>query len=78
MTEILTIGEKGQIVIPKKVRESLHMEKGTKLMLTEEKDRIIIRAIVPDEEKYALLMLSEASLKKIWDNPYDKRWDDVL
>lgn len=35
---------------------------------------------IDDERKESIdwMMLAEKSLKKLWDNPYDKRWDDVL
>ena len=29
-------------------------------------------------EKHLLMLLSESSLKKTWNNKYDERWDDVL
>ncbi|MBS3168686.1 AbrB/MazE/SpoVT family DNA-binding domain-containing protein [Candidatus Woesearchaeota archaeon] len=78
MTEIVTMGEKGQIVIPKKIRKEFKMEKGTKLIIIEEKDRLIIKPIKIDEEDYFWLLSGENSLNKTWDNEYDKRWDDVL
>ena len=77
MTEVITVGEKGQIVIPKKIRESLKIGKGTKLIVSEDKDKITIKPVKLDE-KHMLMLLSESSLKKTWDNPYDERWDDVL
>ena len=77
MPEVVTVGEKGQIVIPKKIRKELKIEKGTKLIITEDKDKITIKPVKLDE-KHILMLLSETSLKKTWDNPYDERWDDVL
>ena len=77
MPEVVTVGEKGQIVIPKKMRDDLKIEKGTKLIVSEDKDKITIKPVKLDE-KHILMLLSETSLKKTWDNPYDERWDDVL
>jgi len=77
MTEVITVGEKGQIVIPKKLRDEFHINKGTKLLLSEEKDKIVIKPVTLEED-HVLLLLSEISLKKVWDNKYDQRWDDVL
>ena len=77
MTDIITVGEKGQIVIPKKIREELKIIKGTKLIITEDKDKISIKPIKIDE-RHLLMLLSETSLKKAWNNKYDERWDDVL
>ncbi|MBI2541882.1 AbrB/MazE/SpoVT family DNA-binding domain-containing protein [Candidatus Woesearchaeota archaeon] len=78
MTELITVGEKGQIVIPKKIRDGLKIEKGTKLLVSEDKEKITIKPIVKLDEKHLFMLLSETSLKKTWDNPYDERWDDVL
>ncbi len=77
MTELVTVGEKGQIVIPKKIRDYLKIEKGTKLLISEDVDKITIKPVKLDE-KHILMLLSETSLKKTWDNPYDERWDEVL
>ncbi len=77
MTEIITVGEKGQVVIPKKFRDELKLVKGTKLLVVEEKDKITLKP-VRLEDKHALLLLSEASLRNVWDNKHDQRWDDVL
>ena len=77
MTELITVGEKGQIVIPKKMRDFFKIGKGSKLLISEDKDRITIKP-VKVSEKHLLMLLSETSLKKTWDNPYDERWDDVL
>ncbi len=76
-TEIITLGEKGQIVIPKKMRIHLKLDKGTKLTINEEKGKLLLQPIT-FKSKHAWALLSEQSLKKVWDNPYDERWDDVL
>ncbi len=76
-TEVISIGEKGQIVIPKKMRDDLRLTKGTKLLITEENDKIAIKPITLDE-KHLFMLFSETSLKKVWDKKYDPRWDDVL
>lgn len=77
MKDLLTVGEKGQIVIPKKFREDLKIKKGTKLLISEDNDNLVIKPVKLDE-KHILMLLSESSLKKTWDNKYDKRWDNVL
>ncbi|GEM_PF-2755546 len=46
-------------------------------MVSEGKGKIAIQPIKFDE-KHMLMLLSEISLKKEWQNPYDERWDDVL
>ena len=77
MTDVITVGEKGQIVIPKSIREEFKINKGTKLLISEDKEKITIKP-VKLSEKHILMLLSETSLKKAWDNAYDERWDDVL
>jgi len=37
---------------------------------------MIIKPIILDE-KQLLIVLSESSLKKLWDNKYDERWDKI-
>jgi len=39
---------------------------------------IFVKAERKLDEKNILMLLSENSLKKTWDNPYDERWDEVL
>ena len=43
MTEIITVGEKGQIVIPKKIRNDFNIQKGTKLIIKEEGEKVILK-----------------------------------
>jgi len=76
-TDIVSVGEKGQIVIPKKMRNDLKIEKGTKLVVVEEKDKLVIKKISLDEDSLWMLV-GEETLKKTWDNKYDERWNDVL
>ncbi len=75
--EIVNVGEKGQIVIPQKIRENFKIEKGTKLIISEKEDKLILKKISLREDNMWMLV-GEETLKKTWDNKYDKRWDDVL
>lgn len=77
MTEIITVGEKGQIVIPKKIRNDFNIQKGTKLIIKEEGEKVILKPIKLTETELFMLA-SEESLKKTWDNKYDSKWDEVL
>jgi AbrB family looped-hinge helix DNA binding protein len=77
MAEVINVGEKGQIVIPKKFRDDLKIGKGTKLIIVEEKNRLVIKKVSLDEDNLWMLV-GEETLKDTWDNPYDERWDDVL
>ena len=77
MADVIAVDEKGQIVIPKKIREDFKIIKGVKLLVTEENGKIVLKP-VKLSESHIFMLLSEPSLKKIWDNKYDERWDDVL
>lgn len=77
MAEVITVGEKGQIVIPKKMRDDFKLEKGAQLLIVEENDLITIKPVQLNETQM-LMLLSESSLKKTWDNKYDERWDDAF
>ena len=77
MAELVIVGEKGQIVIPKKFRDDLDIEKGTKIIIEEKDKKLMLRKVVLSEDQLWMLV-GEDSLKKTWDNPHDKRWDDVL
>jgi len=77
MVDVVCIGEKGQIVIPKKIRQDFKLEKGVQLIITEENNKIILKPVKMDD-KLMLMLLSETSLKKTWNNKYDDRWDDVF
>ncbi|MCE5301381.1 MAG: AbrB/MazE/SpoVT family DNA-binding domain-containing protein [Spirochaetia bacterium] len=45
----ITVTQKGQVVIPSKLRRKLHIKKGTKLLVREEKDGILL---TPEDEGY--------------------------
>ncbi len=75
--EIVNVGEKGQIVIPQKIRDSFKIEKGTKLIISEKEDKLVLKKINLHEDNLWMLV-GEETLKKTWDNKYDERWDDVL
>jgi len=76
MTKLVTVGEKGQIVIPKKMRDDLKIGKGTKLIVTEDKDKITIKPV--NDDKYLFMLLSESSLAKDWlTEEEDKAWEHL-
>jgi len=78
MTELVTVGEKGQIVIPKKIRDDLKIGKGTKLLVSKDRDKITIKPIKKMSESYLTMLLSESSLAKDWLNEEeDKAWEHL-
>lgn len=84
MEEIKTvkISDKGQISIPKDIREELNMKEGETLILITDGKRIVLekkdslmKKLKSSEAKETMLM-SEHVLKKDWDNEYDERWNE--
>jgi AbrB family looped-hinge helix DNA binding protein len=83
MTEIKTvkISEKGQISIPKDIRNLMKLKEGETLLMITDNDRIIIEKSANIKKKLKLtegtktMIMSEESLKKDWDNEYDEKWD---
>ena len=85
--EIVTVSSRGQLVIPEKVREKYKIKEGTKMILIEQDDRIILEK----EEKISKILnkkdleekgwnlLAEESLKEVWGNEKDeKTWTKYL
>tara|TARA_Y100000310_G_C20701281_1_gene830136 strand:- start:8740 stop:9021 length:282 start_codon:yes stop_codon:yes gene_type:complete len=73
------VSEKGQIAIPKEVREKSGIKKGDVLIVYQDKDKIMLEkdSLVLDDDFSDLLKHSEAVAKKLWDNKYDEIWDTV-
>ena len=83
MTEIKTvkISDKGQISIPKDIREDMKLKEGETLIMMSDGEKIIlekpeklVKKISGNESKKTMIM-SEHVLKKDWDNEYDDRWN---
>ena len=64
-TKLVRLGKKGQIVIPKALREDLGVETGDLLLVTAEDDQI---SIIP-AEKYA--RITRGLLKGLWGDTPD-------
>ncbi len=80
--ETVTVSDKGQIAIPKRVRENLSIKKGDKLIMLIKGNRILIEksssvAGNMENEFDYLVKLSEQSARKIWDNESDEVWNNV-
>ena len=55
MIDIVTISTKGQIVIPRKVREEAGLAEQDKLLIVSDKEQIILRKVSKEKAKKKLL-----------------------
>ncbi len=73
--EIAKLTSKGQMTIPKRLRERFHMEAGDLVALSVEDDHIVMRKIEPGGNGY--LQAIEGTLAE-WRSPEDeKAWRDL-
>ena len=78
----VNVSGKGQIAIPADIRKTLDIKKGDKLIIAVKGHRLLIEksdAITKRMKKDfgPLVKLSQKTAKKLWDNDYDKVWDQV-
>lgn len=89
MIETVKVSSKGQIVIPESLRKIYKIKEGTKLVLIEKGNKIIVEQekdflkeldeLSIEKEELGWLLLSENSLKDVWDNPKDDEvWSKYL
>lgn len=82
--EIITVSKKGQVVLPKEVREELSIVSGSKLFLVQKKGEVTLRKVESligkekDNEKLFTALASEKSLAKSWlSKKEDDAWKDL-
>jgi AbrB family looped-hinge helix DNA binding protein len=83
MLKTVKVTDKGQISIPQAIRDSLNIHKGDELIIINTADRIILeksskveKEISDDLEVFRLA--SAESLRELWDNESDERWNEYL
>jgi AbrB family looped-hinge helix DNA binding protein len=70
-----TITEKGQIVIPKLLREKEGFKTGSKVSILAFEDHLEVRPLSAVSESMECALMSEESLAKEWNTPEeDKAW----
>ena len=74
--KIIKVTDKGQISLPIRIRESLKIDEGDDLLITSNKNSIVIKKI-KKEDFSDLLKHSERVAKKLWDNKEDEVWNNV-
>lgn len=73
-----TMTEKGQIAIPKSIRENKGFEKGTKVAILAFDNKIELRPLQQFNEKMFSALASEKSLAKDWlSEEEDVAWKDL-
>lgn len=82
--EIITVSKKGQVVLPKNVREKLHIDQGSRLLLVQKDDRVTLSKVESllgedeEQEKLFTALASEKALAKGWlTKEEDKAWKDL-
>jgi AbrB family looped-hinge helix DNA binding protein len=73
------VSDKGQIAIPRSIREMIGIEKGDELILFHADNRIMIEKADFVTKRFQddfkdMTKHSESSLKKIWNNKEDDIW----
>ena len=72
------ITEKGQIAIPKDIREMEGFKKGSKVVILAFEDRIELRPMKQIHEKMFTALASEKSLAKDWNSKEDEEaWKNL-
>ncbi len=74
----VTITEKGQIAIPKEIRELEGFQEGDRIALVAYEDKIEIRPLSKVSEKLFTTFASEKSLAKDWNSKEDEEaWKNL-
>lgn len=76
---IITVSRKGQVVLPKNVREEMRVNQGSKLLLIEKEGRVTLSKLdTLLKDKSFTLLTSEKSLAKDWlSKEEEKAWKDL-
>ncbi len=74
--KIIKVTDKGQISLPVGIRESLKINQGDELIITNNNDSVIIKKL-KKEDFSDLLKHSEKVAEKLWDNKEDEIWNNV-
>ena len=73
--ELARITAKGQMTIPKRVRETAHLSAGDLVAFVVEDDRVQFRKVVPGGDEY--LRAIQGTLEE-WNSPEDEEaWRDL-
>ncbi len=76
-TKIIKVSDKGQVSIPIDIRKSIGINVGDELVILRDGKNIFLKKVEKDDFR-DLLLLSEHSLKEVWDNESDEIWNEYL
>ncbi|HLD04414.1 MAG TPA: AbrB/MazE/SpoVT family DNA-binding domain-containing protein [Candidatus Nanoarchaeia archaeon] len=85
--DTIKVSSRGQIVIPEEVRKGLGIKEGTKLVLIQRGNRVILERVQDfmkdiekaEQERLGWMLLGEKGMADIWDNPQDEEvWKQYL
>jgi AbrB family looped-hinge helix DNA binding protein len=79
----IKVSKKGQIAIPSDIRADMGINEGDELLLLKKGKRIMLEkasefSVELEEEFEDLLLLTENSLRKMWENEEDEIWERYL
>ncbi len=78
---IVTVSAKGQIQLPKRVRDSLKIKEGSRLFMEEKNGKMTIVKLEPkamdSDEVHWMMGVSQKVLKRDWDYKGDDIWDEL-
>ena len=88
MIEVINVSSRGQIVIPEKMREYMGIKEGSRLVVIEREDGLLIKKeeeiaklLVEEKRKEDIgwMILAQKSLEEVWNNPKDEEvWKKYL
>ncbi len=64
MIEVVNLSSKGQLVIPKDMREEMGLNPRDKFVLVNDKDTIILKRLQEEEVKFRMISLMKAFTKE--------------
>jgi AbrB family looped-hinge helix DNA binding protein len=79
---IVKMSEKGQIAIPKEIRESMKLDKGDELVVLQKNGTIMLEksekvAEELEDDFEDVRRMGMESLRDVWDNKEDEIWDKL-
>ena len=83
MDEVIsaTVSEKGQLVIPKSIRNKMKLKRGDTFILVFDENRLLLEKSARVKKRlhddFSDLVLASETSTGFWDNKYDAVWDHV-